>query len=402
MKQLALVTLVAALVAIPGAHAQPAAEPGISASTILLGGTGPLSGPEVAYAGTLIGAKAYFDHVNANGGVHGRRIDYRYLDDGYDPSRTVQAVRRLVQQDSVFAMFNMVGTEQNLAVRPFLNAAKVPQLFGGTGVRSIGREYRRYPWTMGYLPSFFAEGRLYGRHLVQTRRNAKVAVLYESSDYGRDLLAGLRAGIGRKARIVGRQTYDVTDTDLSSQIAQLRRSGAKVLMLFALPKQTIGGFIAANRFGWRPSTYVTSVSVDPAVMRIVQATTGNRAGENAITVQWMKDSSNPANANDPSIRLYKTIMRRHAAGRNVDEVVHLYGMAVAYSMVQALKAAGKNPTRAGLLRAATHLNHRVPFMVKGVRITTSPNDYFPISDVRFLRYRNGYWRQFGKVVSAAD
>jgi branched-chain amino acid transport system substrate-binding protein len=395
-------TRVALVVAVLGIAAVPAADPGVTSETILLGGTGPLSGPEVAYAGTLIGAKAYFDHVNANGGVHGRRIEYRYLDDGYDPSRTVQAVRRLVQQDRVFAIFNIVGTEQNLAVRSFLNAQRIPHLFGGTGVRTLGRDFRRYRWSMGYLPSFFAEGRLYGRHLVGTRRNAKVAVLYEASAYGRELLSGLKAGIGRKARIVAQQTYEVIDTDLSSQIAQLRRSGADVLMMFALPKQTIGGFVAANRLGWRPLTYVTSVSVDPAVMKIVQATTGSRAGENAITVQWMKDSSNPANASDPAIRLYKQIMRRHAPGRNVDEVVHLYGMAVAYTMVKALRAAGRNPTRAGLLRAATRMNHQVPFMVKGIRVKTSATDYFPISNVRFLRYRNGYWRQFGKVVAAAD
>ncbi len=402
MRRVGLAAVLALVVAIPAAHARPSADPGVTSSTILLGGTGPLSGPEVAYAGVLVGAKAYFDHVNANGGVHGRRIEYRYLDDAYDPSRTVQAVRRLVQQDNVFAMFNMVGTEQNLAVRSFLNALKVPQLYGGTGVRTLGREYKRYPWSMGYLPSFFAEGRLYGRHLVATRRRAKVAVLYEASDYGRELLAGLRAGIGRKASIVGTRTYEVIDTDLSSQITQLRRSGANVLMMFTLPKQTIGGFVAANRLGWRPLTYVTSVSVDPSVMKIVQATTGNKAGENAITVQWMKDSSNPANANDPAVRLYKQIMRRHAPGRNVDEVVHLYGMAVAYSMVKVLEAAGRNPTRASVLRAATHMDHQVPFMVKGVRVKTSPRDYFPISNVRFLRYRNGYWRQFGKVVSAAD
>ena len=402
MRRVGLAAVLALVVAIPAAHARPSADPGVTSSTILLGGTGPLSGPEVAYAGVLVGAKAYFDHVNANGGVHGRKIEYRYLDDAYDPSRTVQAVRRLVQQDNVFAMFNMVGTEQNLAVRSFLNALKVPQLYGGTGVRTFGRDYKRYPWSMGYLPSFFAEGRLYGRHLVATRRRAKVAVLYEASDYGRELLAGLRAGIGRKASVVGTRTYEVIDTDLSSQIAHLRRSGANVLMMFTLPKQTIGGFVAANRLGWRPLTYVTSVSVDPSVMKIVQATTGSKAGENAITVQWMKDSSNPANANDPAVRLYKQIMRRHAPGRSVDEVVHLYGMAVAYSMVKVLEAAGRNPTRASVLRAATHMNHQVPFMVKGVRVKTSPKDYFPISNVRFLRYQNGYWRQFGKVVSAAD
>lgn len=402
MTRALVIALAIGLASAAAGLAGPTADPGVSATAVRLGGTVPLSGEAAAFGAVGPGAKAYFDHVNANGGVHGRKIDYRYLDDGYDPSRTVQAVRRLVQQDQAFAIFNVVGTEQNLAVRSFLNASKVPLLFGGTGVRTMGREYRRYPWAMGYLPSFFAEGRLYGRHLVGTRRNAKVAVLYEASSYGRDLLAGLRAGIGRNARVVAQQTYEVIDTDLSSQIAQLRRSGANVLMMFALPKQTIGAFVAANRLGWRPFTYVTSVSVDPAVMKIVQATTGNKAGENAVTVQWMKDSSNPANANDPAVRLYKQIMRRHAPGRNVDEVVHLYGMAVAYSMVKVLRAAGRNPTRAGVLRAATHMDHQVPFMVKGVRVKTSPRDYFPISNVRFLRYRNGYWRQFGKVVSAAD
>jgi branched-chain amino acid transport system substrate-binding protein len=399
---LAVAVAVALLIAIPGAHARSSAAPGVSASRVLIGGTGPLSGPEVAYAGVVLGAQAYFRYVNDNGGVHGRKIEYRYLDDGYDPSRTIQATRRLVQQDRVFAMFNMVGTEQNLAVRAFLNAAKVPQLFGGTGSRKIGREHARYRWTMGYLPSFFAEGRLYGRHLVNARRRAKVAVLHEASDYGRELLAGFRAGIGRRATIVGTQTYEVTDTDLTSQITQLRRSGANVLMLFSLPKQTIGGFLAAARLGWRPPTYVSSVSVDPAVMKIVQASAGRRTGENAITVAWMKDASNPAIANDPAIRLYKRIMRRYAPERNVNEVVHMYGMSVAYSFVEALKKAGTNPTRESLLRAATHLNHQVPFMVKGVKIQTSPRDYFPISQVRFLRYQRGYWRQFGGLVSARD
>ena len=380
----------------------PGADPGLTPSTVLLGGTVPLTGEAAAFGSVGPGAKAYFDYVNAKGGVNGRKIEYRYYDDTYNPAQTVQLTRRLVEQDNVFAIFNLTGTEQNLAVRPFLNALKVPQLFGGTGVRSIGREHAKYPWSMGYLPSFFAEGRIYGRHLVSTRKNAKVAVLYEASDYGKDLFAGLKAGIGKKARIVGQTTYEVTDTDLSSQIAQLRRSGANVLMLFALPKQTIAGFVAANRLGWRPPTYVTSVSVDPAVMKIVQTTTGNKAGEGALTVQWMKDSSNPANAKDPAVRLYKTIMRRYAPGRNVDEVVHLYGMAVAYSMVQTLKAAGRNPTRASLLRAATHMNHQVPFMVKGIEVKTSPSDYFPISDVRFLKYQRGYWRQVGRVIPAPD
>jgi ABC-type branched-subunit amino acid transport system substrate-binding protein len=296
----------------------------------------------------------------------------------------------------------MIGTEQNLAVRPFLNAAKVPQLFAGTGSRKIGLEHAKYPWTMGYLASFYAEGRLYAQHLAKTKRGAKVAVLYEASDYGRDLLAGFRAGLGERASIVATQTYEVTDTDLTSQVVQLKRSGASVLMVFALPKQTIAGLLAASRLDWRPTTYVSAVSVDPAVMRIVQATAGKQAGENAITLHWMKDASNPANAKDPAIRLYRSIMRKYLPGRDPDEVVHLYGMAVAYSFVQVLKAAGQNPTRESLLRASTHMNHQVPFMVTGIKVQTSPNDYFPISKVRFLRYQRGYWRQVGGLVSTSE
>jgi hypothetical protein len=173
-------------------------------------------------------------------------------------------------------------------------------------------------------------------------------------------------------------------------------------MILTLPKQTISGFLAAARLGWYPQTYVSAVSVDPAVMKIVQTTAGRRAGENALTVNWMKDSSNPANASDPAIRLYKQIMRRHAPGRNVDEVVHMYGMAVAYSMVQALKAAGRNLTRESLLRASQRMNHQVPFMVKGVKVQTAARDYFPISKVTFLRYQRGYWRPFGKLANATD
>jgi branched-chain amino acid transport system substrate-binding protein len=402
MSRLLAVAALTLLVAVPSALARPSATPGVTSSTIVIGGSGPLSGPEVAYAGVMIGANAYFKHVNANGGVFGRKIEYRYLDDGYDPSRTVQNVRRLVQQDQVFALFNLIGTEQNLAVRPYLNSVKVPQLFAGTGLRKIGRERARYPWTMGYLPSFFAEGRLYAQHVSKTRRGAKIGVLYEASDYGRDLLAGVRSKLGNGARVVGTQSYEVIDTDLTSQIVQLRRSGANVLMLLSLPKQTIGAFIAASRLGWFPPTYVSAVSVDPAVMKIVQATAGKRGGENAITVAWMKDASNPAIAGDPAIRLYKRIMARHAPDRNAGEVVHMYGMAVAYSFVQALRAAGRNPTRQSLLRAATRMDHQVPFMVKGIKVRTSARDYFPISQVRYLRYQRGYWRQFGGLVNATD
>ena len=389
--------------ATPGALAGGSADPGISATRILLGGTAPLTGPETAYAPVARGADAYFKWVNANGGVYRRKIEYRYVDDGYDPARTVQATTRLVLQDRVFAIFNSVGTEHALAVRPFLNGRKVPQLFVGSGLRRIGREHARYPWTIGYLPSFFGEGSLYGRRIRRTAPTARIAVLYESSAYGRELLTGLRAGLlGSRARIVATQPHNVTDPDISSQIARLKRSRATTLVLFSLPKHTILSFIAAHKLGWRPQVYITSVSIDPAVMRSVRASTSTRTGEGAVTLSFLKDPTNPAFARDPAIRLYKRIMRRYLPRSNPAEAAHLYGMAVAYTMVDTLRRAGRNPTRAGVLRAATHLNERNPFFRRGIRVRTSPRDYFPVTRLQFFRFRNGIWRPIGPLVPAVD
>jgi ABC-type branched-subunit amino acid transport system substrate-binding protein len=390
--------MVALAVALPSADARTVADPGISSDRILLGGTAPLTGPETAYAPVVRGADAYFRYVNSRGGVFGRKIEFRYLDDGYDPARTVQDTLRLVQRDRVFAIFSTIGTEHVLAVRPYLNAQKVPQLFTGSGLRRIAREHARYPWTMGYLPSFFGEGALYGRRIAATRPHAKVAVLYEASDYGRELLAGLRAGLGRKARIVATQSHDVTDTDVTSQVARLKRSKADTLAVFALPKHTILTFISTHKLGWRPQIYITSVSIDPAVMGSVRASTDARTGEGAITMSFLKDPTNPASARNPAVRLYRDVMRRFLPRADPGEVAHYYGMAVAYTMVDTLRKAGRNPTRAGVLRAATHLNEVNPFFRAGIPVQTGPNDYFPVSKVQMFRFRRGLWRPFGKLV----
>ena len=206
--KLASVLLAAAVIAVPGAFA---ADPGVSSDEIVIGGTAPISGPESAYAVVAQGAKAYFDYVNANGGVFGRDIRYVYLDDAYDPAQTIQQTRRLVEQERVFAIFNVVGTEHTLATRPYLNELGVPQLFVGSGATALVREAGKYPWTMGYLPSFFAEGRFYGRHIAKTRPKATIAVLYEDSDFGQDLLRGLRNGLRGKGKVVATQGYAVTE-----------------------------------------------------------------------------------------------------------------------------------------------------------------------------------------------
>jgi len=396
MKRLLVLATIAAVAAIPSAQAGPAKDPGVTATQVVLGGTAPLSGPEVAYAPVARGADAYFRYVNSRGGVHGRKIRYVYKDDAYDPAQTVQKTRELVQQDQVFAIFNSVGTEHNLAIRPFLNQTKTPQLFVGTGASSIGDAYKRFPWTMGYLTSFRGEGAIYGRHIAKTMPRARIAVLHENSDYGRDLLAGLRKGLGAKAnRIVDVETYEVTDSDQNAQMAKLKASGANTLMLFALPKQTIQAFIAADRLGWRPQVFVNAVSVDPFVMNVARSNTNNRTTQGAITTAFLKDPTDPALAKDPGVRLYKRLMRKYLPGHE-DEVAHIYGMAAAHTMVDALRKAGKQLSRNSLIDAATHLDERDnPFLVSGVVVKTSPRDYYPISRTRLLRYDRGRWKQFG-------
>lgn len=388
-------------IALPSAFAGAAGDPGVTADTILLGATVPLTGDEVAYAAVARGAEAYFNYVNARGGVRGRKIQFLYLDDAYNPAETVRKTRQLVQDEKVFAIFNSVGTEHVLAVRPYLNQSEVPQLFVGSGLSALALDHRRYPWSMGYLPRFAGEGALYGRYLARTRPRARIAVLHEDSEYGQDMFAGLRRGLGRlSSRIAAVQTYDLTDPDLSSQIARLKTSRADTLMIFALPRQTIQAFLAVHKLGWRPRIFVNSVSIDPFVMDVVQRNTSRRLVEGALSSSFLKDPTDPALARDPGVRLYKQILRRYLPSNKVKEVAHLYGMAVAYTMVDALRAAGPQPTRQSLLRAATHLNERSnPFFVRGIPVQTGPDDYYPIEKTRMLRFHAGRWRQLGGLVS---
>jgi branched-chain amino acid transport system substrate-binding protein len=395
------VLLVVALVALPGALGRTADDPGIGPRSILIGGTVPLTGDEVAYAAVARGADAYFKYVNARGGVNGRKIEYRYVDDAYNPAETVRQTRQLVQEDKVFAIFNSVGTEHVLAVRPYLNQLEVPQLFVGSGLTAIAADRRRYPWTMGYLPRFAGEAALYGRYVARTRPGARIAVLHEDSEYGEDMFAGLREGLGRlSTRIVAVQRYKVTDSDLGSQIARLKAARANVFMLFALPRQTIQAFLAAKKVSWKPKIFVNSVSIDPFVIEVVRRNAGSKAVDGAISSAALKDPTDPALARDPGVLLYKQILRRYLPGAKPKEVANLYGMAVAYTMVDALRKAGKTPTRRSLLRAATTLNEKAnPFFVRGIALRTSANDYYPVQRTRLLRFERGRWRQLGPLVT---
>ena len=398
----AVALLAVGLVPAALAGARPSATPGVSSSEIVLGGTAPLTGPESAYSVVARGAAAYFKYVNDHGGVFRRKIRYVYRDDAYEVAQTITATKQLVEQDHAFAIFNTVGTEHSLAIRPYLNGLGVPELFVGSGASALVRDAKKYPWTIGYLPSFVAEGRVYGSYIARTRPKAKVAVLYEDDDFGRDLVSGLQAGLHGKGSIVAKQTYAVTDNDLSSQMTALQASKADTLMLFALPKQVIQAFITADKLGWRPHVFVTSVSIDPFVMTVARLNTHNRTTEGAISIAFLKDASNLARwGRDPGVKLYHSIMKKYAPGGDPKAVANFYGMSVAYTMVDALKHAGRNPTRQSLLTAATHLNEKTnPFVLPGIVVKTGPGDRHPLDQVQMYRYHAGVWHVFGPLVEA--
>jgi branched-chain amino acid transport system substrate-binding protein len=390
---LVLLALVAAPVALAGG------SPGVTASTITIGGTVPITGPAALFGSVGRGADAYFRYVNAHGGVNGRKIKYLYRDDAYDPSKTVQLTRELVENDHVFAIFSTIGTDNTIATTDYLNAAKVPQLFAGTGTARVGDNYKTHPWTMGYLPSFRAEGVIYGKSIAKIG-GAKVAVLAEASDFGKDLTDGLRTGLGDKASlIVATQQYQPTDTSIESQMSTLHASGANVLVLNATPQFAILAYLAAHKLGWRPKIYVSSVCISPNVMDIVRANVGSEVN-GSLSIAFVKDPTDKVWAKDPVVKLYRSILKKYAPASKPEDVYNFYGMGVAFTMVDALARAGKNPTRASLLRAAQHLDEVNPFMRPGVRIATSPADYYPISKAQLVRYDRVHWVAVGPLVSA--
>jgi branched-chain amino acid transport system substrate-binding protein len=380
-----------------GAAGATSADPGITATTILVGGTTPLSGTESAYAAVARGANAYFKYVSSRGGVNGRRIIYKAVDDGSDPALTLQATQRLVEQDKVFAVFNSHGTEHNLATRDYLNAAKVPQLFVGSGATAFGRDFEQYPWTIGFQPSYRAEGWIYGTYLARTRPGAKVGVLLQNDDHGKELLAGLRQGIARsKVKVVATQLFAVTDADVHVQISRLKASGADVLALFAAPDQAVQAYVFANGLGWRP--LVVSSAASSASKTMTRASEGglNKAVENSISIAFLKDPTDAKWRNDAAVKLYRSIMSRFAQGANQKDVNHVHGMAVAYELVKVLRAAGKNPTRASVLAQTRKLTDPSnPFLLPGLTVETSATERFPIEQAVLQRWSKGRWTSFG-------
>ena len=298
-------------------------------------------------------------------------------------------------------MFSSLGTSNNLAVRKLLNDAKVPQLFVSAGATTFGRDYKKYPWTMGYIPPYSEEGAIYGRYVVQKIKKPKIAVLYQNDDYGRDLFGGLQRGLGKKkSAIVAKVAYDPTSTDVQPQVAQLKASKANVFMIFAFGKFSLQAFNAVSRLGWKPQIFVNDVSSASALMEIVPQSAAN----GSISIVFGKDPAAPIWRSDRGIRLFQSILKQYGGSdigaRDLKNGFYTAGMATAYTLVDALKKAGRDLTREGIMRAATHLNEKGnPFVLPGIVIRTTPTSRFPITQVKLQRWSSNAWRRFGKLIS---
>ena len=406
----------ALLLAIPSAFAQSdvaAADPGITARTITIGGTFPLSGPASSYGPIGVGMKTYFSYINARRGpdgkrgVYGRQIDFKIYDDGFNPVNAVQLTRKLVEEDKVFAVVGSVRTEVNQAVRPYLNEKRVPHVLVSSGAsefgkRSLGKEY---PWTIGWQPDYIAEARLYGLDIIKNRPNAKIAVLYQNDDYGKDYLYGLKIALG-KARadrmIVGEQAYDVLGGSTpASQLVRLRAIGADILVIFVTPTSAVQAYVIIKQFGWQPSQiYLNSVAAAQGPMTSAVAAAGAATVNGTISAAYLKDPASPKWANDATVKQFKALMAKYNPRGNPTDGFTFYGFAKAHTFVRAMYRAGKSPTRAGLMRAMLSFNEASPYLLPGSRLKTSATDRYPISHQQVERFTNGGWTLIGQLIDS--
>ncbi len=402
------VALAASTVVVMTAGATPTATPGVTAKSILLEGTFPLSGPASGYAPIPSGMGAYFSYVNAKGGVNGRKINWHFEDDGYNPANTVQITHKFVEQDHAFALVGGLGTEPQLAVRQYLNDNKVPQLFVSTGATTFDRDFAQYPWTIGWQPDYEGEGSIYGKYIAKNLSTAKIGVLYQNDDYGSDYLRGLKAGLTQQhlPQIVDAEPYDLSATTPPAvQVAKLKASGADTFVIFATPTPTIQAYVISTKLGWHPAhVFTNSVSATDPFLTIAEKS-GSDNVEGTISVSYGLDPSNPIYNKQPGMKLYRTIMAKYDPQGNVNDPLNLYGVSKAWNVVQVLSKAGRNLTRAGLMQAARNMNYSTanknanPFGLPGIRIFTKGNYQYPISQVTLVKYVNHVFQPFGGIIN---
>lgn len=383
--------------------------PGVTSDTITIGATYPLSGSATAYAALAVGANAYFQYVNEQGGVNGRKITYNVLDDQYLPSNTPTKARELVEVDKVFATFGSLGSPTNAAVRPYYNDQKVPQLFVFTGNTLWGSQFNQYPWTVGWQPDYQSEAKLYAKYILQNYPSAKIGVLYQNDVYGQDYLTGMKTGLGNKAgsMIVQTATYNAGDpVNLSSQVTTLKSSGADTFFVVATPAYSASAQVEMAKQGWSPHLFINDVGADSLTMtKVVQSLGSSAAIDGAISSSYIKDPNDPQWASDHGVQLYKQILGKYPSsyGFNctVQNLFCITGMGFAYSTVDALKKAGKDLTRESVRQIATSGLKETdnPFVLPGITVQTTKTDHFPIRQERLQKWDGTRWMPFGDLLN---
>ena len=399
MRRVMIIAL--ALVAVLGITASSAStastETGVTTASVTIGGTFPLTGPASLYATIPSAMKAYFSYINARRGpdgkrgVNGRQIVFKVYDDGYNPANSVTLTRQLVEQDNVFAVVASLGTEVNTAIRPYLNSKKVPQMLVSTGATTWGADWKQYPWTTGWQPNYQFEGTIYGQSIARNSPNAKIAVLYQNDDYGKDLLTGLEAGLGSKtSNIVGKEPFEVTAPSVASQIAKLKASGATVFVLIATPGKTVQAYATAAALKWSPAVvYTNQVSATDTFLTLAKTNGAGELVNKTFTTKYAKDPASPKWDDDAGMKLYKQVMAKYyPKGRATDEL-NLYGVATAHAFTQLLYTAGPNPTRASIMKAFRTWNEANPFLLPGIKQRTGATNQFPIKCSRLVKFTDG-------------
>ena len=374
--------------------------PGASDTEIKIGNTDAYSGPASAY-GTIAKAEtAFFNTINEHGGINGRKIDFISRDDAYSPPKTVELVRKMVEEDQVLLTFQILGTPPNTAVQGYLNDNKVPQLFIATGADKWN-DPKHHPWTMGWQPSYRIEARIYARYILKNLPNAKIAVLYQNDDFGKDYLTGLRQGLGDKAdkMIVATKTYETTDPTVDLQVVALQGAGADVLLTAATPKFAAQAIRKVYDLGWKPTHFLTNVSVSVgSVMRPA----GLEKGTGIISAGYLKDPTDPQWQGTPEYTEWLEWMKKYYSAGSLTDINNVYAYSAAQTLLHVLKSCGDNLTRENIMKQAASIHDlKLPMLLPGIVVSTSADDFAPIRQMQLMKFDGNTWKLFGEVISGS-
>ena len=381
------------------ASAEKKYDPGASDTEIKVGNIMPYSGPLSAYA--LIGRTeaAFFNMINDQGGINGRKINFISYDDAFSPPKTVEQARKLVESDEVLLIFQNLGTPTSNAIQKYLNGKKVPQLFVATGATKFG-DYKNFPWTMGWQPTYQTEGRIYARYILDNLPQGKIGILYQNDDSGRDYLKGLKDGLGEEATkrmIVSELPYDTTDPTIDSQIVAIKAAGADIFFDEAAPKFAAMAIRKVAELGWKPTVFLASVSNS---VGSVLKPAGLDNSKGVLSSNYIKDPTDPAWNDDPAIKEWSAFMDKYLPDGDKSSSFGTYGYAVAQTLVQILKQCGDELTRENVMKQAANLKDLdIGLLLPGIKINTSPTDYYPIEQMQMSRFTGEHGELFGKPIS---